>query len=154
MVSSRGKSIIILPKSFWKRSTKREFIRRFLTAFRTMKYFMQASSNITGRKMVRIFGLHQNNRYISQSLSRTIGTIRYVVSFLVRSDDPKQMERGPIKSRPDYHQTTRAIVSMHKEAGQFKNQKDVTMIARIWTQRSSTGLYGSHTIGNDTSRWT
>ena len=26
-------------------------------------------------RMVRIFGLHQNNRYFAQSLSRTIGTI-------------------------------------------------------------------------------
>ena len=29
------------------------------------------------------------------------------------------MEIGPFKSRPDYHQTTRAIVSMNKEAGQI-----------------------------------
>ena len=34
---------------------------------------------------------------------------------------PQQMERGPIKSRPDYHQTSRAIVS--KEAGQIQESK-------------------------------
>ena len=59
--------------------------------------------------MVRIFGLHQNDRYFAQSVSQ-----RY---------DPKQMERGPIKSRPDYHQTTRAIVSMNKEASQTQESK-------------------------------
>ena len=30
---------------------------------------------------------------------------------------PQTMEKGPMKSRPDYHKTTRAIVSMNKEAG-------------------------------------
>ena len=31
---------------------------------------------------------------------------------------PKFMERGPMQSRPDFHETTRAIVSMNREAGQ------------------------------------
>ena len=31
---------------------------------------------------------------------------------------PKYMERGPIKSRPDYHETTPPIVSMNREVGQ------------------------------------
>ena len=31
---------------------------------------------------------------------------------------PKYVERGLVKSRPDYHETARAIVSMNKEAGQ------------------------------------
>ena len=44
--------------------------------------------------MVRIFGLHQNNRYFAQCLSRTIKTIRSVVSFSVRSETHG---RGPIK---------------------------------------------------------
>ena len=30
----------------------------------------------------------------------------------------KFMEIGPMKSRPDFHETTRAIVSMNREAGQ------------------------------------
>ena len=50
MVFSHGKSIISLPKSLCERSTRRESRRRFLNASRTMKYFMQASYNITGRK--------------------------------------------------------------------------------------------------------
>ena len=33
------------------------------------------------------------------------------------------MDKGHIKSRPDYHQTTRAIVSMNKEAGQIQESK-------------------------------
>ena len=49
-MTSHGKNIISLPKSLCERSTKRESTRRFLTACRTMKYFMQASSNIHGRK--------------------------------------------------------------------------------------------------------
>ena len=69
---------------------------------------------------------------------------RYAALYHFRYD-PKQMEKGPIKSRPDYHQTTRAIVSMNKEAGQTQESK------RRHNYRS-TGLYGAHTIGNGTSR--
>ena len=65
--------------------------------------------------------------------------------------DPKQMERGPIKSRPDYRQTTRAET---KKQVRFKNQEDDTVTVRIWTRKSSTGLHGSLTIGNGTSRQT
>ena len=36
---------------------------------------------------------------------------------------PQQMETRPMKSRPDYHETTRAFVNMNKEAGQ--NTKSV-----------------------------
>ena len=42
---------------------------------------------------------------------------------IICRNDPKQMEKDTIKSRPDYHQTTRALVSMNKEAGQTQNQK-------------------------------
>ena len=65
--------------------------------------------------MVRIFGLHQNSLYLTESPSKTTGTLRCIVSFSVSSTT---MEKGPMKSRPDYHRTTRAIVSMNKEAGQ------------------------------------
>ena len=47
---------------------------------------------------------------------------RYATLYHFRYD-PKQMERGPIKSRPDDHQTTLAIVSMNKEAGQTQESK-------------------------------
>ena len=43
--------------------------------------------------------------------------------FGIQIVDPKQMERGPIQSRPDYQQTTRTIVSMNKEAGQIQESK-------------------------------
>ena len=36
---------------------------------------------------------------------------------------PKQMERGPQKKKQDYHKTTRAIVSMNKEACQTQESK-------------------------------
>ena len=68
---------------------------------------------------------------------------RYATWYHFRYD-PKHMERGPIKSRPDYHQTKKQV--------RFKNQTDVTITPRIWTQRSSTGLNVSLTIGNGTSR--
>ena len=42
---------------------------------------------------------------------------RYAALYHFRCH-PKQMEKCPVKSRPDYHETTRAIVSMNKEAGQ------------------------------------
>ena len=42
---------------------------------------------------------------------------RYAALYLFRYH-PKCTERGPMKSRPDYHETTRAIISMNKEAGQ------------------------------------
>ena len=57
---------------------------------------------------MRIFGSEQLERYA------TLYHFRY---------DPKQMERGPMKNRPDYHQTARAIVSMNKEAGQIQESK-------------------------------
>ena len=44
--------------------------------------------------------------------------------------DPKHMERGPIKSRPDYHQTTRAVVSMNKAAGQTQKSKKTSQSPR------------------------
>ena len=100
-----------------------EFIstRRFLTASRTMKCCMQASSNITGRR---------NGAHIwitsEQSIFRTRPSPqqleRYAALYHFRYG-PKQMARGAIKSRPDYHQTTLAIVSMNKEAGQIQESK-------------------------------
>ena len=58
---------------------------------------------VLGRSMVRIFGLHQNNRYFAQSLSRTIGTIRYVVSFSVGSEtNGKRSHEKPSKLPSNY----------------------------------------------------
>ena len=54
---------------------------------------------------------------------------RYATLYHFRYD-PKQMERGPKKKRPDYHQTTRAIVSMNKEAGQIQESKKKTQLPR------------------------
>ena len=62
---------------------------------------------------------------------------RYVTMYHFRYD-PKQMDRGHIKSRPDY-KTARAIVSVNKEAGQIQESKRRKITANTWTQRSSTG---------------
>ena len=69
---------------------------------------------------------------------------RYAALYHFRYD-PKQNEKRPIKSRPDYHQTTRAIVSMHKEAGQVQELKRRQNYRKdLESERSSTGLHGSH----------
>ena len=75
-----------------------------------MKYFMLASYNITGRK-------NGANIWItSEQLER------YAALYHFRYD-PKHMEKSPIKRRQDYHQTTRATVSMNKEAAQTQESK-------------------------------
>ena len=47
---------------------------------------------------------------------------RYAALYHFRYD-PKHMEKGAKKRRPDYHQTPRPIVSMNKEAGQTQESK-------------------------------
>ena len=110
MVLSHGRSSTSWPRSSCEKLVRKEFIHQYMIAFKMMKYFMQASYNITGRK-------NGANIWITSSLSRTIGTIRYVVSFSVRS------ETNGKRTHPDYHQTTRAIVSMNKKAGQIQASK-------------------------------
>ena len=52
---------------------------------------------------MRIFGLHQHNRYFAHSIFRTIGTIRYVVSFSVRSEtNGKRTHKKPFRLPPNY----------------------------------------------------
>ena len=75
--------------------TRRESLRRFWTASRTMKYFMLASY----KGMVRILGLCHKNRYYAQCLSRTIGTIRSVVSFSLRSENKEAGQTQESKRR-------------------------------------------------------
>ena len=71
MVLSRGRSIISLP---------------ILDRFQKDEVFhaSQMQHNLD-KSMVRIFGLHQNNRYYAQCFSGATGTIRCVVSFSVPS---------------------------------------------------------------------
>ena len=73
MLLSQGKSTTSEPRSSCDKLVRKKFIHQYLIAFKLVKYFMQAS-------------YHQNSRYVAQSLSRTIRTIRYVVSFSVRSE--------------------------------------------------------------------
>ena len=78
--------------------------------------------------MVRIFGLHQNNGYFAQSLSRTIGTIRHVVSFSVRSEiNGKRTHKKPSRLPSNY---TSYRKHEQRSRVRFKNQKDVTITAR------------------------
>ena len=66
--------------------------------------------------MVRILGLRQNNLDITHNACPE-QLERYAVLYHFRYH-PKYMENGPMKGRPDCHETTRAIVSMNKQAGQ------------------------------------
>ena len=78
-----------------------------------MKYFMQARYNTTGQK-------NGANIWMTLEQSHTASweqLERYAALYHFRYH-PKYMENGPMKSRPHYHETTRAIVSMNKEAGQ------------------------------------
>ena len=54
--------------------------------------------------MVRFFlRIHQNNRYFAQSLSRTIGTIRHIASFSVRSEtNGKRTQKKPSRLPTNY----------------------------------------------------
>ena len=64
--------------------------------------------------MVRIFGLHQKIDISYKAHPEQLE--RYATLYNFRYH-PQQMEKHPFKSRPDYHKTTQAIVSMNKEAG-------------------------------------
>ena len=116
MVLSRGRSIISLPESLWERSTKRECVRRFLTATRKMKYFhaSQLQHNWTKEWFEYLDYYITTTDIPHNALPEQLE--RYATLSHFRKN-PKQMEKGPMKSRPDYQKTTRAIVSMNKEAG-------------------------------------
>ena len=92
-----------------------------MTASRSMKYFMLASYNMMETNewceyLDYIKTIHITHSASPEQLERdaALHHFRY---------DPKQLEKSPIKRRPDHHQTTRAIVSMNKEAGQTQESK-------------------------------
>ena len=93
---------------------RKEFIRQYMIAFKMVRYFMQAKEWCEYLDYIRTIDI--SHKASPEQLERyaTLYPFRY---------DPKQMERGPKKSRPDYHQTTRAIVSMNQEAGQIQESK-------------------------------
>ena len=78
--------------------------------------FMQMSYNITGQKNgANIWRTSEHLIYV-QCFFGTTRTIRCVVSF--SRYHPNIWRKAPMKSLPDNHETTRATVSMNKEAGQ------------------------------------
>ena len=82
---------------------KKESTRRFLTASRTMKYFMQASSNISGRKNGANIWITSEQSTFARSLSGTIGTVRHVVSFSVQSEtNGKRTHKKPSRLPSNY----------------------------------------------------
>ena len=106
-------SIISLPKSSWGRSTNKEFLRRFLTAPRMMKCFhaSQLQHNWTEEwcEHLDYIGTIDTTHNASPDRYAALYHFRYL---------PKSLEKGLVKSCPDYQKNTRAIVSMNKEAGQ------------------------------------
>ena len=78
---------------------KKGVFTSFLDRFQNDEAFHAGQTQKIGRKrMVRFFGLHQNNRYYAQCFSRTVGTIRRVVSFSVRAETKwrKAQKRRPL----------------------------------------------------------
>ena len=127
MVLSSGRSIISLPKSFLKKIHKKGINTSILDRFQNDEVFhaSQLQQNCTKEHnwteewceyldYVRTIDITHNAS--PEQLER------YAALYHFRYD-PKHMEKGPIKRRPDYHQTTRAIVSMNKEAGQTQESK-------------------------------
>ena len=77
--------------------------------------------------MVRIFGLHQNNRYYAQCLSRTIGTIRSVVSFSVRSETNGER---PNKKAPRLPSNNTSCCQHEQRCGSDSRIKRTTQLPR------------------------
>ena len=81
---------------------------------------------------------------IRQKIKQLItDALRYVVSFSVRSEtNGKKTHKKPSRLPSNYT----SYPKHEQKQVRFKNQIDVTITARIWTERSSTGIYGSLTI--------
>ena len=133
MVLSHGRSTS-QPRSLREKCVKKGIYSSILDRFQTDEVFHanQLQHNWT-KEMVRIFGLLRCNIF---------GTIRNKWK-----EDSKKKKTSRLPSN-----VTSFRKHEQRKQVRFKNQKDVTIAARIWTQRSSTGLNGSLTIGNGTSR--
>ena len=71
---------------------------------KTLKYFMQASSNMTGRKNgAKIWITSEQSISRTKPFQNNWNNKLRLNHFLY---DPKRMEKEPIKSHPDYHQIT------------------------------------------------
>ena len=121
MVLSHGKSTTSQPRSSCEKLVRSEFTRQYLIVFRTMKYFMQASYKKTGRKNgANIWMTSEQSIFRTEPLQNTENdTLRCIIFGAIRN----KWKEDPQKSRPDYHQTTRAIVRMNKEADQIQESK-------------------------------
>ena len=145
MVFSRGKASSPCQRVYDKFPQKGNLYVDSRQNPKTLKYFMQASSNMTGRK-------NGANIWIKseQSISRTKpfqnnwNTTLRLNHFLY---DPKRMEKGPIKSRSDYHQITPT------EQVMFKNKKNDTITSRIWTADMTHSLLGIVLLGQPSLRF-
>ena len=101
--------------------TKKGLLRLSLTAFRMMRYFILDSYNIAGQKNGANIWDYVRTIDITHKAS-TEQKLRYAELYHFRYK-ANYSEKGPIKTRPDYRNTTRAIVSMNKEAGQVQESR-------------------------------
>ena len=87
-----------------------------------MEYFMQARYNITGRKNgANIWVTSEQSIFRTKPLQNNMerNASRCIIFGTIRNT----WKEDPSKAGPDYHRTTRAIVSMNKEASQIQESK-------------------------------
>ena len=120
MVFSHSKKHHNIPKEFLRKIHKKRICTSILDRFQNDEVFHvgQLQHNWTTEWCESLDYV----RTTDITLNATPEHKRYATLYHFRHD-PKQMERGPIESRPDYNQTTRAIVSMNKEARQIQESK-------------------------------
>ena len=121
MVSSHGKNIISLPKEFTRKIHKKGIYTSILGRFQNDEVFHAGQLQHNWTKEWCEYLDYFRTIDISHKASPEQWE-RYAMLYHFRYD-LKQVERGPIKNRPDYHQTAGAIVSMNKESGQIQESK-------------------------------
>ena len=118
-----------LAKEFMRKIHKKGiYIRQFLTASRMIKYFhaCQLQHNWTKEWCEYLDYI----RTIDISHSAPPEQLEQYVALYHFRYDRKHMEKGLMKSRPDYHETTRAIVSMNKRSRSDNKIKEKKQLSR------------------------
>ena len=153
VVLSHGRSIISLPKNLWWRSTKKNTYSSILDRFHIDEvcHASQLQHNCT-EEWCEYVDSWEQSIFRTEPLQKNWNeTLRCVIFGIIQNVWSKALwkvvqiitkQRGPLSA------WTKKQVRLHR-----LYQED-TNVVLIWTQRSSNGSYGFHTIGNGTSRWT
>ena len=121
MMFSHGRSIIYIAKAFVRKIHKKGNYTSILDRFQNDEVFHASQLQHNWTKEWCDFLDYVRTIDITHSASPE-NFERYAALNRFRCD-PKQMEKDPIKRRPDCHRTTCAVVSMNKEAGQTQESK-------------------------------